>query len=72
MSAYSPYELADRAIKAGIDLMMWTSAGVAFGDLIDHIQKRVEEGTVDEDRIEESVRRILLMKTQWFEFPDAG
>jgi beta-N-acetylhexosaminidase len=72
MSTYSPFELADRAIKAGIDLMMWTSAGVAFADLIGHIQQRVEDGTVDESRIDESVRRILLMKTEWFEFPDAG
>lgn len=72
MAAWSAYELADRAIDAGLDLLMWTSAGVAFADLIQHIQERVENGDVSEARINESVRRILLMKTEWFDFPDAS
>jgi beta-N-acetylhexosaminidase len=71
LSAWSPYELADRAIDAGLDLLMWTSAGVAFADLIQHIQQRVENGDVSEARIEASVRRILRMKTEWFPFPEA-
>lgn len=71
LGAYTPYELADKAIEAGLDLMMWTSAGVTFADLISHIQKRVEKGSVSQDRIDESVRRILLMKTHWFPFPEA-
>lgn len=72
LSAYSPYDLADRAMEAGLDLMMWTSAGVTFGDLIDHIEKRVKKGSVSEGRIDRSVRRVLTMKTEWFDFPDAG
>jgi beta-N-acetylhexosaminidase len=72
LGGYTPYDLADKAIAAGLDLMMWTSAGVTFADLISHIQKRVENNAVSEDRIDESVRRILLMKTKWFDFPDAG
>jgi beta-N-acetylhexosaminidase len=72
LGGYTPYDLADKAIAAGLDLMMWTSAGVTFADLISHIQKRVESNAVSEDRIDESVRRILLMKTRWFDFPDAG
>jgi len=72
LGGYTPYELADKAIEAGLDLMMWTSAGVTFGDLISHIQKRVEKGAVSQDRIDQSVRRILLMKTHWFDFPGAG
>jgi len=63
--------LADKAIEAGVDLMMWTSAGVTFADLISHIQKRVDKGAVPQERIDESVRRILLMKTHWFPFPEA-
>jgi beta-N-acetylhexosaminidase len=72
LAAWTPYELADRAVDAGLDLLMWTSAGVAFSDLIQHIQSRVENGDVSEARIDESVRRILLMKTEWFELPEAS
>lgn len=71
LSAYAPYDLVDRAVDAGLDLMMWTSAGVSFADLIAHIQQRVESGAVSGDRIDDSVRRILLMKTRWFPFPEA-
>jgi beta-N-acetylhexosaminidase len=70
LSAWTPFDLADRAIDAGLDLLMWTSAGVAFADLIGHIQSRVDRGDVSESRIDESVRRILLMKTEWFPFPE--
>lgn len=72
LGGFTPYDLADKAIDAGIDLLMWTSAGVPFTDLIAHIQQRVQQGTVVEDRIDESVRRILLMKTSWFPFPEAS
>lgn len=72
LGAWSAYELADRAVDAGLDLLMWTSAGASFTDLIAHIQQRVEQGTVSEARIDESVRRILLMKTEWFPFPEVS
>lgn len=72
LGGYSPYDLTDRALAAGIDLQMWTSAPVPFTDLIAHIQKKVEKGQIDEDRIDESVRRILMMKTRWFPFPEAS
>jgi beta-N-acetylhexosaminidase len=72
LGAWSAYELADKAVDAGLDLLMWTSAGVAFADLINHIQERVENGDVSEERIDESVRRILLMKTEWFPFPEVS
>lgn len=72
LGAWSAYELADLAMDAGLDLLMWTSAGVAFGDLIEHLQNRVEKGEVSETRIDESVRRILLMKTEWFPFPEVS
>ncbi len=72
LGAWSSYELADRAIDAGLDLLMWTAAGAAFGDLIQHIQNRVKKGEISEERIDESVRRVLLMKTEWFPFPEAS
>lgn len=72
LGAWSPYELVDRAVDAGLDLLMWTSSGASFADLVQHIQQRVEQGEVAESRIDESVRRILLMKTEWFPFPEAS
>ncbi len=72
LGAWSAYELADMAVDAGLDLLMWTSAGAAFGDLIAHLSNRVAKGELSEDRIDESVRRILLMKTEWFPFPEAS
>ena len=71
LGGYTPYDLTGKAIEAGIDLLMWTSASVPFGDLIAHVQKQVEKGAIAEDRIDQSVRRILLMKTSWFPFPEA-
>lgn len=72
LGAWTAYQLADHAVDAGLDLLMWTSAGAAYPDLIEHIRNRVEKGEVSEARIDESVRRILLMKTEWFPFPDAS
>ena len=71
LGGYSPYDLADMAIEAGLDLLMWTSASVPFADLISHIQKRVEKGAISPDRIDQSIRRVLMMKTGWFPFPEA-
>ncbi len=72
LRGWTAYELVDRAMEAGLDLLMWTSAGVEFAALIEHIKLRVERGYVTEERIDESVRRILLMKTEWFPFPEAS
>lgn len=72
MVGYNAFELADRAIEAGLDLLMWTAAGVTFADLISHIENRVANRAIRESRIDESVRRILLMKTEWFDFPEAS
>jgi beta-N-acetylhexosaminidase len=70
LSAVSPFDLVDRAVDSGIDLMLYTSANVSFAELIAHTRGRVDQGAVSIDRIDASVRRILLMKTEWFEFPD--
>jgi beta-N-acetylhexosaminidase len=70
LSAVSPFDLVDRAVDSGIDLMLYTSANVSFAELIAHTRGRVDWGAVSIDRIDASVRRILLMKTEWFEFPD--
>lgn len=62
LGAWSPVELAAQSVDAGLDLLLFTSPGVDLAELIKHVQNRVERGDVSERRIDESVRRILLLK----------
>lgn len=66
LAGVSPYDLVDRGLDAGIDLLLYTSSPVHFGELVSHIQGRVERGDLDEAEIEASVRRILKLKQMWF------
>lgn len=56
---YKPGELDALAFKAGNDIMLF-SQGVAEGKKL--IQKAIDNGEISQDRIEESVKKILLTK----------
>lgn len=45
------------AVKAGIDVMLWPGL-----DYFDLMEKSVETGYISEERLNESVRRVLIMK----------
>ncbi|GEM01024.1 beta-glucosidase [Halolactibacillus halophilus] len=49
-------EAAALAIEAGVDIEMMTSTYVS------HLKELIKEGTIEESRIDESVRRILKLK----------
>ena len=66
LSWQSPYDLVERSVLAGMDMLLYTTAPVPFTDLVQHLHNRVEDGTIDEAVIDASVRRILAMKTKWF------
>lgn len=51
-------EAAEKAIKAGVDIEMMT------GCYINNLEKLVEEGTVEEELIDEAVLRILKLKEE--------
>ncbi|MEA2514173.1 MAG: beta-N-acetylhexosaminidase [Thermomicrobiales bacterium] len=61
-----PFELVDRAIDAGVDLLLYSSLPVPIGDLVKHLRRRIERGDVSESRINASLRRILAMKASRF------
>jgi beta-N-acetylhexosaminidase len=60
------FELVDRAIDAGVDLLLYSSLPVPIGDLVKHLRRRIERGDVSESRINASLRRILAMKASRF------
>jgi beta-N-acetylhexosaminidase len=66
MANYSPYELVEQSIAAGMDMVLYTAPPAPFTDLIAHTQERVREGALSEQQIDASVKRILTLKSTWF------
>ena len=58
---YSSEEAAVNSIKAGVDIVLGPKN---FVPAFEAVLKAVEEGTITEERINQSVRRILKMKKQ--------
>ena len=56
---YSNAEAAVGCIKAGVDIVL---GPLVFTEAFDAVVKAVEDGTISEQRIDESVRRILRLK----------
>ena len=59
-SVYEPEEAAVAAVEAGVDLLLMSPDAVGSAETI---IAKVESGEISEDRIDESVRRILSLKT---------
>jgi beta-N-acetylhexosaminidase len=57
-----PFAVVDRALSAGVDLLLFATHAADPADLIAHLQRRVEEGAVSEARLDESLRRLLRAK----------
>jgi beta-N-acetylhexosaminidase len=62
-----PYKAVDRAIQAGVDLLLYASYPAPIEKLIQHLRRRVSRGEVSEKRIDASLRRILTVKARRFE-----
>jgi beta-N-acetylhexosaminidase len=56
---YTNAEAAIGCIKAGVDIVL---GPLVFTEAFDAVVKAVEDGTISEQRIDESVRRILKLK----------
>lgn len=56
---YTPAEAAIETIKAGVDIVLLP---IDYKQSVDGIIEAVEKGEISEKRIDESVRRILLLK----------
>jgi beta-N-acetylhexosaminidase len=59
---YGALEVVDRAVAAGVDLLVYVTPAVAAAELIGHLVGRVEAGDVSEERIEGSVRRLWRVR----------
>ena len=57
-----PFTVVDRAIAAGVDLLLFATHAAAPADLIAHLQQRVIDGVIPETRIDASLRRLLPLK----------
>jgi len=57
-------DLLIEAFNAGIDVMLWPGA-----DYIDIMERAIETGRITEARLNESVQRILAMKSRQAAFP---
>ncbi|MBO0793766.1 MAG: hypothetical protein J2P36_22835, partial [Ktedonobacteraceae bacterium] len=59
---YTPSEAAVLSIEAGTDLLMGASTPNEVANMIDGIKKAMQSGAISQQRIDESVSRILMMK----------
>lgn len=62
LSAWSPFEIVDRVVAAGVDFLLYVGLPLPLQDLIDNVLRRVAEGAIPEARIAESVARLTAMR----------
>jgi beta-N-acetylhexosaminidase len=61
-SLVDPSEAAIRALELGADMIMWNGAGSTEMRAVDKIVSAVQEGRIEESRIDEVLRRVLTYK----------
>ncbi len=61
---YTPGQAAALAVEAGSDMIMGANSPTELATMLDGIKQAVGDGTISKARIDESVRRILMMKYQ--------
>jgi beta-N-acetylhexosaminidase len=61
---YTEGQAAAMAIEAGSDLLMGASTPHGVADMINGIKQAISAGTISQHRIDDSVRRILMLKYQ--------
>ena len=59
---YPPAQIAAMAVEAGSDLLMGAGSPNEVATMIDGIKQAMSSGAISQQRIDDSVRRILLMK----------
>ena len=66
---YSSAEIALQAVQAGVDLLL---CPLNLEGAVDALTQAVEDGTITEARLDESVLRILTLKLNWGIIPAGG
>jgi len=59
---YTPSQAAALAVEAGADLLMGARSPSEVATMIEGIKQAISSGAISQQRIDDSVRRILLMK----------
>jgi len=66
LERFEPFDVLDRAIDAGMDMLLYTKTPASWQEMVDHVVRRVRNGEVSRKRIDASVRRILGLKADHF------
>lgn len=61
LSAWSPFDVIDLAVDAGVDLLLYVGLPDTPETLVSHLAQRVERGEIPADRLVASVERLLRM-----------
>ncbi len=61
---YTLGEAAAIAVEAGSDMIMGANSPTELGQMVDAIKQAIAAGSISQTRIDDSVRRILMMKYQ--------
>ena len=64
ISRYTLGQAAVMAVKAGDDLLMDPGSPDEVAQMVDALKQAISSGTISQQRIDDSVRRILLLKYQ--------
>jgi beta-N-acetylhexosaminidase len=62
LDAWDPYEVVDRALAAGVDVLLYARPPAPDVDLISHVVSRVERGEISEGRLTASLIRLARMR----------
>jgi beta-N-acetylhexosaminidase len=66
LAGIAPFDVLDRAVDAGMDILLYTVPPTSWDALIDHVAKRVRYGDVSKKRIDATVKRIIRTKIRHF------
>jgi beta-N-acetylhexosaminidase len=61
---YSKDEICAKAVEAGVDILLMPSSS---RQCLKSVKQAIEDGKFDEERIDESVRKILKLKYEYIE-----
>lgn len=61
---YSKDEICAKAVEAGVDILLMPSSS---RQCLKSVKQAIEDGKIDEERIDESVRKILKLKYEYIE-----
>ena len=61
----SRIEACTKAINAGVNMFIYRDTTKEIINLIDGIENAVKEGSINQDKIEESINKIITLKGQY-------